>query len=116
MIGRWLTTKLCGPAIDELKAHWRAEPTHSRIAAIAGTCGPPGLPLGQPHDGAVCVRSAWAGAGHRAAVRTPHTLLPVSPRAITLTTKLEAAVSDPDQQNTADIPLVLIVVSLLVRR
>ncbi len=77
--GQWPVRGMCGPAIEELDVHDTAPEDDPRIAAIAGTFGPPmpGSPE-RPHDGAVSRRSAWAGAGHRAQVAVIHTLLPIS--------------------------------------
>lgn len=76
----------CGPAIQEVEALTGPDSTHDRIAAIAGTGGwaIPGTGLERPHDGAVSVRSASAGAGHCALVPVLHTLLPASGRAAKL--------------------------------
>lgn len=83
--GQWPVRGLCGPAIGELDAHDNVPDTDPRIAAIAGTLGPPlpGAPE-RPHDGAVSRTSAWAGAGYRAEVPAIHTLLPISPAAARL--------------------------------
>lgn len=72
----------CGPAIQEVVALTGPKDTHDRIAAIAGTGGwaIPGTGLERPHDGAVSLRSAHAGAGHCASVPVLHTLLPASGR------------------------------------
>jgi pimeloyl-ACP methyl ester carboxylesterase len=81
---RWPVRLLCGPAVDELRAHRRRAPVDPRIAAIAGTGGFWKGVLAGPHDGTVAVRSAWSGAGHRAAVPVLHALLPASPRVAAL--------------------------------
>lgn len=81
MAGVWPVRHLCGPMIADLNASVVRHRPHPQIAAIAGTGGFPGIPLTRPHDGAVTVRSAWAGAGHRAAVPVLHTVLPISARA-----------------------------------
>lgn len=81
----WPVRQICGPAAIELNEQACRRPTDPRIAAIAGTGGFPGLPIPRPHDGAVSVRSAWSGAGHRSAVPVLHTALPISPRAARLT-------------------------------
>ncbi|MEM7238738.1 MAG: hypothetical protein AAF501_13080, partial [Pseudomonadota bacterium] len=73
-----------GPAVTELTAHDSRQITDPRIAAIAGTGGFGLAPLARPNDGAVTVRSAWAGAGHRAAVPVLHTLMPASNRVAAL--------------------------------
>ncbi len=76
--GIWPVRRLCGPVVADLHAHDRMPSRHPDLAAIAGTAGSPKMPLTKPHDGAVTVRSAWAGAGCRAAVPVLHTLLPHS--------------------------------------
>lgn len=76
--GRWPVRRMCGPALQDLRPRTDAPEVDHRIGAIAGTWGLPGVPLPHPHDGAVSVRSAWAGAGHRTAVPALHTLLPAS--------------------------------------
>ena len=81
----WPVRRLCGPAVAELRAHTSRHPTDPHIAAIAGTAGFPGVPLPRPHDGGVTVRSAWSGAGHRAAIPVLHSALPISSRAAKLT-------------------------------
>jgi pimeloyl-ACP methyl ester carboxylesterase len=83
--GLWPVRQLCGPMVAELSDVPRRYPPHPAIAAIAGTGGWPGIPIPRPHDGAVTVRSAWAGATHRATVQALHTLLPVSSRVAKLT-------------------------------
>jgi hypothetical protein len=64
-------------------------PPSERIGAIAGIAGDPviGRELGLvgPHDGKVTLRSAWAGAGHRAVVPVGHAMLPFSIRVAELT-------------------------------
>ena len=82
--GLALVRRLCGPAVLELGAHLRAEAPCRRVAAIAGTAGWWQGPLARPHDGTVAVRSAWSGAGHRAAVPVLHSLLPASGRVAAL--------------------------------
>ena len=83
--GVWPVRRLCGPVVADLHSHDHTPLRHADIAAIAGTAGAPSMPLARPHDGAVTVRSAWAGAGHRAAIPVLHTLLPHSSRAAKLT-------------------------------
>lgn len=83
--GLWPVRQFCGPMIADLNDVTRRYPAHPAIAAIAGTGGWPCIPVPRPHDGAVTVRSAWAGAAHRAAVPALHTLLPVSSRVAKLT-------------------------------
>ena len=90
MGGMWPVRRLCGPAVSELRAHVGHLPRDPRIAAIAGTAGFPGVPLRRPHDGGVTVRSAWSGAGHRAAIPVLHSALPISPRAAKLTIRFLA--------------------------
>ncbi|MEM7058088.1 MAG: hypothetical protein AAF557_10905 [Pseudomonadota bacterium] len=70
----------CGPAIQDIQALTDAPEVHHDIGAIAGTGGwaLPGTGLERPHDGAVSVRSASAGANHCALVPVLHTLLPAS--------------------------------------
>lgn len=80
MSGFWPVRRLCGPVVAELNAHAKRRPQDSRIASIAGTGGWVGIPLPRPHDGAVTVRSAWAGARYRTAVPVLHTVLPISAR------------------------------------
>lgn len=70
--------RICGPALRDLRAHTRHPERRDEIAAIAGTLGPRGLPMNGPNDGAVSVKSAWSGAGHRAAVPVLHSFLPAS--------------------------------------
>lgn len=81
---RWPVRRLCGPAVEELRAHRRRTAADPRIAAIAGTGGFWKGALAGPHDGTVAVRSAWSGAGHRAAVPVLHSLLPASSRVAAL--------------------------------
>lgn len=82
--GRWPLRRLCGPAVADLRAHDRRDAPCPRIAAVAGTLGWRTGPLAWPNDGTVTVRSAWTGAGHRAAVPVLHSLLPASARAARL--------------------------------
>lgn len=81
----WPVQTLCGPAVADLRAHALTPAPDPRIGAIAGTSGRSTSGLMRPHDGRVSARSAWAGAGHRAAVRTLHSALPFSPGAAKLT-------------------------------
>ena len=78
--GLWVVRRVCGPAVEELRAHDLRTPPDQRIAAIAGTGGFWRGPLAHPHDGTVAVRSAWSGAAHRAHVPVLHALLPASSR------------------------------------
>lgn len=78
--GLWPVRQVCGPAMEELTARDGRLPPDPRIGAIAGTLGWPAPGLARPHDGSVTVRSAWSGAGHRAAVPALHTALPASSR------------------------------------
>ncbi|MEM7422875.1 MAG: alpha/beta fold hydrolase [Pseudomonadota bacterium] len=85
--GLGLVRYACGPAMADIAALTDAPPADNRIGAIAGTAGwlIPGTGLTPPHDGAVTVGSAIAGAGHCARVPILHTLLPASARAARLT-------------------------------
>ena len=76
----WAVRKACGPSIADLRAHTDPLPRDSRIHAIAGIagCNTGKGNLKGPNDGAVTVRSAWAGAGSRYSAKAMHTLLPVS--------------------------------------
>ena len=76
----WAVRKACGPAIEDLRATTRALSPDPRIHAIAGTggCRLINGALKGPHDGAVTVRSAWAGAGSRYRSSAMHTLMPQS--------------------------------------
>ena len=71
-----------GPVLSELAEARGPRPRSENVGAIAGTTGnrivghEVGL-LG-PHDGKVTLRSAWAGARHRAAVPVGHAMLPFS--------------------------------------
>ncbi len=78
--GLWGVRDLTGPAMAELGAPFERPAPDPRIAAIAGTIGWPVASLAWPNDCGVTVRSAWSGAGHRAAVPVIHTLLPASAR------------------------------------
>ncbi|MEM6904417.1 MAG: alpha/beta fold hydrolase, partial [Pseudomonadota bacterium] len=79
--GTWLVRRMCGPAVADLSREGTRPAPHPRIGAIAGTGGWTGMALHRPHDGAVTLRSAWQGAGHRTHVPVLHTLLPLSPAA-----------------------------------
>jgi len=78
-----------GPVLSELAASGGPVAPSPRIGAIAGISGSQvvGRELGLvgPHDGKVTLRSAWAGAGHRAAVPVGHAMLPLSRRVADLT-------------------------------
>lgn len=78
--GVWPFRHLCGPALAELPSFATRKPSLPSIGSIGGTMGLPWIGLPTPHDGAVTLRSAWAGAGHHAAVSNLHTLLPLSPK------------------------------------
>ncbi|MEO1492712.1 MAG: alpha/beta fold hydrolase [Pseudomonadota bacterium] len=78
--------RICGPALRDLGPHDHHPERSDAVAAIAGTIGPRGMPMYGPNDGAVSVRSAWSGAGHRTAVPVIHTLLPASARVAVLVT------------------------------
>ena len=79
-----LVRRVCGPAVEDLRAHDLRAPVEPRIAAIAGTGGFWRGPLLRPHDGTVSVRSAWAGAAHRTHVPVLHALLPAPARVAAL--------------------------------
>ena len=78
-----------GPVLAELAASGGPVAPSPRIGAIAGISGSRvvGRELGLvgPHDGKVTLRSAWAGAGHRAVVPVGHAMLPLSRRVAELT-------------------------------
>jgi len=78
-----------GPVLDDLASRPGPVPPDSRIGAIAGVAGIPSLGrefgLIGPHDGKVTLRSAWTGAGHRAAVPVGHAMLPYSREVARLT-------------------------------
>lgn len=86
LAGTWPVTRLCGPVVDELRRRDSAPAAHPRIAAIAGTTGPPlpGIDIDAPHDGIVSRASAWAGAGHRTCVPSLHSFIPTSAEAARL--------------------------------
>jgi pimeloyl-ACP methyl ester carboxylesterase len=75
---RWLF----GPVLVQAAAFPARVARHEAVGAIAGTghCGWLNAPLGLdgPNDGLVTVRSAWGGAGVRAAVPVSHSFLPFS--------------------------------------
>lgn len=82
-----------GPVLAELARPKGPVPPSERIGAIAGIAGNRaiGRAIGRevglvgPHDGKVTLRSAWAGAGHRAAVPVGHAMLPFSREVARLT-------------------------------
>ncbi len=78
-----------GPALADLARTKGPLPRSQRIGAIAGTAGirAIGREVGLTgiSDGKVSLRSAWAGAGHRAAVPMGHALLPLSREVAELT-------------------------------
>ncbi|HSF95680.1 MAG TPA: hypothetical protein VLA52_11705 [Thermohalobaculum sp.] len=83
---------LCGPVLAELAVPQGPRLRAGRIGAIGGIARMPGsamigreVGLRGLHDGKVTLRSAWAGAGHRAAVRVGHPMLPFSPEVADLT-------------------------------
>ena len=87
--GKWLARAaparwLLGPVLAQVAAFPARAERHATVGSIAGTlhCGWLNAPLGLdgPNDGLVTVRSAWAGAGARAAVPVSHTFLPLSAR------------------------------------
>lgn len=82
--GLWAIRRACGPAVADLRRGPGPARRDPRIGAIAGTLGLGPGRLPGPNDGAVTVRSAWAGAGHRASVPVQHTLLPASRRVAAL--------------------------------
>ena len=75
---RWLF----GPVLVQAAAFPARVARHEAVGAIAGTghCGWLNALLGLdgPNDGLVTVRSAWGGAGARAAVPVSHSFLPFS--------------------------------------
>ncbi|MEM9139156.1 MAG: alpha/beta fold hydrolase [Pseudomonadota bacterium] len=77
----------CGPALADIRALKGPPDAHPDIASVAGTGGWPisGTGLTRPHDGAVTLVSAHAGAAHRAAAPVLHTLMPASARVARLT-------------------------------
>ncbi|HUF56840.1 MAG TPA: alpha/beta fold hydrolase [Thermohalobaculum sp.] len=82
-IARWLSRlgparAFLGPALGDIAAReGRRHRPRPGVGAVAGR-----LPFGlrPPGDGLVSVRSAWDGAEARAAVRSIHGWLPLSPR------------------------------------
>lgn len=76
----WAVRKACGPSVDDLRVICGPVQTDPRVAAIAGTggCRSRYGVLRGPHDGAVTVRSAWAGAAKRYRTGSMHTLMPLS--------------------------------------
>ena len=78
-----------GPALEELGESGGPVAPSPQIGAIAGTIGSQAVGrefgLIGPHDGKVSVRSAWAGAAHRAVVPASHAMLPLSRRVAVLT-------------------------------
>jgi pimeloyl-ACP methyl ester carboxylesterase len=78
-----------GPALADFARPKGPLPPSPRIGAIAGTAGirifGRGIGLAGINDGKVSLRSAWAGAGHRAAVPVGHAMLPVSRQVAELT-------------------------------
>ena len=78
-----------GPVLADLAVGRGPLAPEERIGAIAGTAGNEllGREVGLvgTHDGKVTQRSAWAGAGHRAAVPVGHMMLPFSQRVAGLT-------------------------------
>jgi pimeloyl-ACP methyl ester carboxylesterase len=80
-----------GPVLADLAFDHGPVQASDRIGAIAGTAGSEllGREVGLlgTHDGKVTRRSAWAGAGHRAAVPVGHALLPFSQRVAELTAR-----------------------------
>lgn len=78
-----------GPALGDFARLKGPLPRSERIGAIGGTAGSRriGREAGLPgiNDGKVSLRSAWAGAGHRAAVPVGHAMLPFSRRVAELT-------------------------------
>ncbi|MEM9097969.1 MAG: alpha/beta fold hydrolase [Pseudomonadota bacterium] len=83
--GVWPIRRICGPVLSELSRVTARKTPSPQIGAIAGTMGLPWIGLAKPHDGAVTLRSAWSGAGYRAAVSNLHTVLPISPGVARLT-------------------------------
>ncbi|MEM7686176.1 MAG: hypothetical protein AAF293_15215, partial [Pseudomonadota bacterium] len=83
----WAVKRACGPTIADLGKASTPLPTLTNITAIAGVIasGKDSATLPGPHDGAVTVRSAWAGAKRRHVVRQAHTLLPASATVARLT-------------------------------
>jgi len=71
-----------GPALSDFARLTGPIPASDRIGAIGGTAGSRRIGrevgLAGVNDGKVSLRSAWAGAGHRAAVPVGHAMLPMS--------------------------------------
>jgi pimeloyl-ACP methyl ester carboxylesterase len=82
LAGRAMVRWLLGPVLVQVAAFPARVARHEAIGAIAGTlhCGWLNALLGLdgPSDGLVTVRSAWGGAGARAAVPVAHSFLPFS--------------------------------------
>lgn len=76
----WAVRKACGPSVDDLRVISGPLQRDARVAAIASTggCHTKYGVLRGPHDGAVTVRSAWAGAAQRYRTGAMHTLMPLS--------------------------------------
>jgi pimeloyl-ACP methyl ester carboxylesterase len=78
-----------GPVLEDLAISKGPVTPSDRIGAIAGTAGSRfigrAVGLTGVHDGKVTLRSAWAGAGHRAAVPVGHAMLPFSAEVARLT-------------------------------
>ena len=76
----WAVRKACGPSVNDLRVVPGPLQRDARIAAIASTggCQTRNGILRGPHDGAVTVRSAWAGSAKQYRTRTMHTLMPLS--------------------------------------
>lgn len=78
-----------GPVLEDLAVRKGPLTSSDRIGAIAGTAGNRFIGrrvgLAGLHDGKVTLRSAWAGAGHRAAVPVGHAMLPFSREVARLT-------------------------------
>lgn len=78
-----------GPVLADLARATGPLARRDRVGAIAGTGGTRGVArrvgLVGPNDGKVTARSAWAGAGHRAAVPVGHAMLPFSAEVARLT-------------------------------
>jgi len=95
-----------GPVLADLAVDRGAVPPSDRIGAIAGTGGSAriGREVGLvgTHDGKVTRRSAWAGAGHRAAVPVGHALLPFSRQVAELTARFLRDGRFPDEMERRD--------------
>jgi pimeloyl-ACP methyl ester carboxylesterase len=94
-----------GPVLAELAMGKGPVPRSDRIGAIAGTAG--NRTIGREvglvglHDGKVTLRSAWAGAGHRAAVPVGHAMLPFSREVARLTARFLRDGCFPDEARGA---------------